>query len=213
MNRRITPLAATALALALGMSPALAQSKKDLVAKVLLLQQPSIEAMAKGMAEQPAIQLTMAARQAFGNVPADKRDAVAKAIDADLKKYTDEAVPLLREKALKLAPTTLGAELEKNFSEDELKQLIGWLESPVIKRFQQLAPGMQRELAEKIVGETRGQIEPRLKTLEQAMARQLGLPPAGAAPAAGSAAPAAPAAPSGSGAMPGTRGGSDPAKK
>jgi hypothetical protein len=144
----------------------------------------------------------MQARQLIQNVPAEKRDAVVKAIDADLKKYADEAVPLLRDRAVKLAPTVIGTELDSNFNEDELKQLINWFESPVIRRYNQLIPGMQRSLSEKLVEETRGQIEPKLKTLESSMARNLGLPPPG------SAAPAqAPAqAPAGAGGnLPGNR--------
>lgn len=196
---RSTPLAAAlaALLLAVAAMPALAQSKKELVNRVLLLQQPGVEALARSLAEQPAIQLTLSARQAFGNVPQDRREAVAKAIDADLKKYTDEAVPLLRERAIRLAPSVIGTELETNFNEAELKELIQWLESPVIKRYQQLAPAMQRTLGDKLVNETRNQIEPKLKTLESSMAKHLGLPPAGSpAPASG----------------PGVRGGDAPRK-
>ena len=204
---RRTIAAAAVVAMATAAAPTFAQSKKELVNRLLLLQQPGVEAMAKQLAERPAIQMTLSARQAFANVPQDKRDAVAKSIDAELKKYTDEAVPLLRERAIKLAPSTIGTELETNFNESELKQLIEWLESPVIKRFQTIAPQMQNTLAEKLVNETRGPIEAKLKTLETAMARHLGLPPPGAAPAGGTG-----AAPSGGAPMPGNRG-ADPAKK
>ena len=114
------------------------------------------------------------------------------------------------------------SELESNFNEAELKQLISWFESPVIKRFNQLVPGMQRTLSEKLVNETRSQIEPKLKTLEAFMGKQLGVPPPSAAPAAsGAPAPAMgampPAIPSpppaGNGAaMPGNRGAEPPRK-
>ena len=217
MSARTLPLVAAFVAAALSAAPALAQTKKELVARVLTLQQPGVEAMAKNIAEQPAVQLTVAARQVFANVPADKRDSVAKSIDAELKRYTDEAVPLLRERAIKLAPATIGTELETNFSEEELKQLITWMESPVVKRFQTLAPNMQRALGEKLVNETRGQIEPKLKTLEAAMAKHLGLPPnpqggaPGGAPGGGAAGATPAPAPSGA-PMPGNRGG-DPARK
>jgi len=201
-----------------------AQTKKELVNKVLALQQPGVEAMARQLAERPAIEMSMAARPYLQNVPADKRDAVVKAIDADLKKYADEAVPLLREKAIALSPTVLGAELENNFNEAELKQLISWFESPVIKRFNQLVPGMQQALTVKLVNDTRAQIEPKLKTLEASMAKQLGVPPAppgGAAPpsAAPSAmppvpmpAPASAAPAAGVPGMPGNRGTEPPRK-
>ncbi len=207
MKTPIRSWAAALLLLSLTVQPALAQSKKELVNKLVLLQQPGVEAMARGMAEQPAIQLTMQARQLIQNVPAEKRDAVIKAIDTDLKKYVDETVPLLRDRAVKLAPTVIGSELESNFNEDELKQLITWFESPVIKRFQQLAPGMQRTLTEKLVTETRAQVEPKLSALEAAMAKQLGVTPASAGGATG-ASGAAPAA-----AGPGNRGAGDAPRK
>jgi len=195
-------LACAALALATAATPVLAQSKKELVTKLLALQQPGVEQLARTIAERPAAEMTMAARQYMQNVPAEKREGVVKAIDADLKKYADEAIPLLRDRAIALSPSMIGAELESNFNEAELKQLINWFESPVIKRYNQLIPGMQRSLSEKLVEETRGQIEPKLKTLESSMARNLGLPPPGsAAPAQ---APAqAPAG--GAGNLPGNR--------
>lgn len=202
-------LALAVVACATLAAPAQAQSKKELVNKILLLQQPGVEALAKGLAERPALEMTMAVRPYVQAVPAEKREAVVKAIDADIKKYVDEAVPLLREKAIALAPSTLGAELEANFNEAELKQLITWFESPVVKRFNGLVPNMQRAMSEKLVAETRGQIEPKIKTLESQMAKHLGVPanggaPGGAAPAAGAASPIAPAPAPG---MPGNRGG------
>ncbi|MCY7308101.1 MAG: hypothetical protein LH632_18590, partial [Rhodoferax sp.] len=104
------------VALVAACSVALAQSspaKKELVAKILQLQQPAIEAMARAMAEQPAAQVMQGAGNLLQTrIPPEKRDAIAKDIQADLKKYVDEAVPLVRERALKLAPTTIGAVLE-----------------------------------------------------------------------------------------------------
>ena len=64
-----------------------------------------------------------AGQRAAAQVPADKREAIGKAIEADVKKYVEEATPLVRERAVKLAPSTIGAVLEEKFTEDELKQL------------------------------------------------------------------------------------------
>jgi hypothetical protein len=188
MTALVRILAVSLAALTVSFGTAQAQTKKELVNKVLALQQPGVEAMARQLAERPAIEMSMAARPYLQNVPEDKREGVVKAIDAELKKYADEAVPLLRDKAIALSPSTLGTELETNFSEAELKQLISWFESPVIKRFNQMIPGMQRSLSEKLVNDTRTQIEPKLKSLEAFMAKQLGVPAPAAAPAAGGAA-------------------------
>jgi hypothetical protein len=160
-----TLVLATALATA---GTAFAQDKKALVAKVLQLQQPGIESTARIVAEQPAMQMLQQAAMAIrGRVPEDKREALAREIQADAKKYADEAVPLLRDSAIKLAPTTIGPILEREFNEAELKQLITILESPVNRKFQSLGGEMQRSLTEKLVADARPTIEPKLRALQQ----------------------------------------------
>ena len=100
----------------------------------------------------------------------------------------------MRERALKLAPSTLGAALEEKFTEDELKQLIAWFESPVNKKFQQASGEMQSNFMQKLVAEARPLLEPKLQALEQKVRAALGAPAAGA-PADGAAAPKAAAKP------------------
>ena len=175
------------IALLLAVSGVQAQStasKKELVIKVLQLQQGAIEAVAQGLAERPAAQLMQQAGFALqSKVAPDKREAAAKAIEADVKKYVDEAVPLVRENAVRLAPSTVGAMLEEKFSEDELKQLVAIIESPVNRKFLQMGGELQKVLVDQLVAQTQGAIEPKLKTLEQSISKHLGLPVASAAPA------------------------------
>ena len=181
-----------------------AQSKKELVQKVLLLQQPTIEGVARSIVERPAMQMMQAAGQALQTqVPPDRREAVGKAIEADVKSYVAEATPLMRERALKLAPSTLGAGLEEKFTEAELKQLIAWLESPVNKKFQQVGPEIQNTFVQKLAADAAPLLDPKLKALEQKVRASLGLPEAVAAGASGAAPrPAAPAPAPGTAAKP-----------
>ncbi len=187
------------VALVAACSVALAQSsaaKKELVGKILQLQQPAIEGMARAMAEQPAAQVMQGAGNLLQTrIPPDKREAIAKDIQADLKKYVDEAVPLVRERALKLAPTTIGAVLEEKFSEEELRQLIAIIESPVNRKFLQLGGEMQKALSDKLVADSKPAIEPKIRAMQQSVSARLGLPPAAAPAAVSSSAPRAPAKP------------------
>ncbi len=179
----VTTLAGAAslsLAQANGASPASA-AKKDLVQKVLLLQQPGIEGIGNQLANQTAGQVLQVAGQAMARVPADKREALGAELQADVRKFHEEVAPMLRGLAVKLAPTTLGSALEEKFSEDELKTLITWLESPVNKKYQQVAGELQQGLLQKVVAESRGQIEPKLKALEQSMSAKLNAAVGGAA--------------------------------
>jgi hypothetical protein len=106
------------------------------------------------------------------------------------QKYADEAVPLLRKRAVELAPGTLGPLYEQHFNDDELKQLVTFLESPVYRKYQQLGAEMQRTLAEKLVADTRPTVEPKLRALEQQIAQRLQTAQRGTAASAPASAPA-----------------------
>lgn len=180
----VLPLVA-ALGLLAGL-PAAAEpsaAKKELIAKVVQLQQPGVESLARSLVDQSALVLLQQAEQLLPRVPADKREATTKAIQADTRKYLDEVGTLARDKAVKLAPGVMSPLLDEKFSEDELKQLVGWLESPVIKRYQQITPELQKGLSEKIVAETRASVEPKLQALERRIGEHLGVAPAASAPA------------------------------
>jgi hypothetical protein len=165
------------LALATGAQAQSTVGKKELVAKVLQLQQAGIEQVGQALAERPVLQMMQQASLVLqSKVAADKREAIAKDIQADVKKFIDEAVPMVRERAVTFAPTTIGPLLEEKFSEEELKQLIAILESPVNRKFAQMGGDMQKVLVEKLVAETRSVIEPKVKLLEQSISKRLGLP-------------------------------------
>lgn len=160
-------------------------AKKELVAKVLQLQQPAIEMVARAMAEQPAQILVQRAGPILQQrIPPDKRQAVAQEIQADVKRYVEETVPMVRERAVALAPSTIGVLLDERFTEDELKQLIAIIESPINRKFQQLGGEMQKSLTTKLVAETKSVIEPKVRALDRAVGQRLGLPsPSARAPA------------------------------
>ena len=151
-------------------------AKKELVARLLKLQQPDVEQLARQLAEQPAAQLLGRAGAALPQrVAPDKQEAVAKEIQADAKKYADEAVPLVRTAAVKLAPSTIGAMLDKDFTEDELKQIVTMLESPAYQKYMGKADEMQKALLEKLITDTKGSIEPKVKALEATIGKRLGV--------------------------------------
>jgi len=153
-------------------------AKKTLVTRILKVQQPGIEGLSRAMAERPAAALMERAGAVLQErVAADKREAVGKEIQADVKKYLDDVVPFVTSRAVKLAPTTVGPFLEEKFTEDELKQVVAFLESPAMSKYQRLTGEMQKVLLEKLLSETRGTIDPKVAALEQSLARRLGIAP------------------------------------
>jgi uncharacterized protein len=172
-------IAVALLALGTAVSAQSTASKKELVAKVLQLQQPAIERAATMMAERPAALLMQQANVVMQTrIPPDKRAAIAKDLQSDLSKYLSEAVPLVRERAIKLAPSTIGVVLEEKFTEEELKQLIAIfesLETPVHRKYRQLGGDMEKALGEKLGTEMRGVIDPKVKALDQMLSGHLGI--------------------------------------
>ncbi|MDC8786943.1 DUF2059 domain-containing protein [Roseateles koreensis] len=187
-----------AISLALCASASFAQAanstssaaKKELITKLLNMQKPSYDMLARNLMQQPIGNLMQGASAAMQQVPPEKREATAKAIEADVKKFVDDNTPLIRDKAAKLAPSTVGAVLDERFSEDELKQLLAWLESPVNKKFGELNVEMQKSLADKLLADLGPTLETRFKTLQQAIGKQLGVSPAAAGASGSTAKPA-----------------------
>jgi hypothetical protein len=154
-------------------------TKKELVQRVLQAQQFEIESVSRNIVERPAAQMMQEAGLAMQRqVPVDKREAMGKAIEAEVRKYVEESYPLVRERALKLAPTTIGAVLEEKMTEDELKQLVTWLDSGTNKKFQQLGPDMRNSFIQKVLAESGPVVDPKIKALDSRMRVILGVPPA-----------------------------------
>ncbi|MBV8379839.1 MAG: DUF2059 domain-containing protein [Paucibacter sp.] len=169
-------------------------AKQALINQVLDLQKSGVEAMAYGIVQRPLQQLALAARQALQQqVPADKREAAAQAVQTDLKNFADTNGKMLADQAVKLQPAVVGPLLNAQFSEDELRQLVNFLQSPTSRKYMQLGGEVQNAMAQKLLAEQGQTLETRRQALEQAVVKDLGLtpPPAGASkPAAKAAAPA-----------------------
>ena len=183
-----TLLIVALLSVAFGAQAQSTPAKKELAARIVKLQMPGIEGLARSLAEQPAVALLERAGQILpARVPPERQEAVGKEIQADVKRFVDEAVPIVRDRAVKLAPATIGAVLEEKFTEDELRQVVSVMENPAWIKFQQLGPDMQKPLMEKLIAETRPQVEPKIKALELSIAKRLGIQEGAATPAPGSA--------------------------
>jgi len=184
MNVPALALAALLISVS-ALAPAQAQSKKELAAKIISLQKAQHEQFGMNLAQAPIQQLVQNAGQVLrARVPAEKREATGKAMDEELRAYIKEVGPAMRASATKHAGEQLSVKLEADFSEAELKQLLQFLESPVIRRYTQMGAEMNNTVAQKVLADNRSLIEARAKALDQKLAELLGIKPAAAASAA-----------------------------
>jgi hypothetical protein len=176
-------------------TPPASPAKKELVQRLMRLQQSDVEGFARTVVERPAAQMMREAGLALQQqqAPQEKRESAARAIETEVKKYVDEAYPIVRDRALKLAPSTIGAVYEAKMTEDGLKQLITWLESPTAKKYQSLATELRNNFSQKLIAEMPPILDPKLMALDGRIRTILGVPPAGASAGPTAAPPARPA--------------------
>lgn len=171
----IAVMAAAGIASAAGTptaQPAIPAAKQKLVQRVLQLW--PAEAIGQSMLQAPVANAVAQSRVMLqGRAPVERRDAALKDITDDAKKFLDETTPVVKASTQKLIPVTIAPLLAERFTEDELRQIIAMLESPVKQKFEALVPEMQKTLGEKVADETRPTVEPKLKDLQQRIGMRL----------------------------------------
>lgn len=147
-------------------------AKQALIQK--LVQLMSVDNMGVTMLQEPVGNALGQARVTLqSRVPAERHEAAIRDIAADAKKFMDEATPVVRSSAQKLIPTTIVPMLAEKFTEDELRQIIAMMESPVKRKFDELIPDMKKNLGEKIAADTGPTINPKLQELTQRIGTRL----------------------------------------
>lgn len=168
----ITLIVAASAASAAGAQKPIPPAKQELVQRVLQLWQ--VDILAQSMLQEPVTDAVGQARAVIqGRVPTERRDATMREVATEAKKFLDENGPVVRASAQKLIPSTVVPMLADKFTEDELRQIIAILESPVKKRFEELVPDMQKALGEKVAAESRPVIDPKLDDFRQRISARL----------------------------------------
>lgn len=152
--------------------PTIAPAKKELIEK--LVQIMSVDNMGVAMLQEPVASALGQARVTMqSRIPAERHEATMRDIAVETKKFMDEATPIVKNSAQKLIPTTIVPLLSEKFTEDELRQIIAMMESPVKQKFEALIPDMKKSLGEKIAADTGPAINPKIQELTQRIGTRL----------------------------------------
>jgi len=153
-------------------APASSPSKQALVDKVVKLSnfgdvgEAMLQAPVGNALEQSRVMLQ-------GRAVQEKRDAAMSDIGKEAQAFMTENTPLTRNSADKLIPTTISPMLAERFTEDELRQLVAVLESPVAKKFYDMLPEMKKKLGDGITADVGPAISPKLKQLQEKIGMRL----------------------------------------
>ncbi|MET3130940.1 hypothetical protein AAKU55_001198 [Oxalobacteraceae bacterium GrIS 1.11] len=147
-------------------------AKQELVRQVLQLWH--IDGIGLSMLQAPVTDAVQQARAMLqGRASVERRDAAMTDVVAEAKKFMETATPTVHGSAEKLIPSTVAPLLAERFSEDELRQMVAILESPVKRKFEAMLPEMQKLLGESVAADTRAVIDPQLQDLKQRIGLRL----------------------------------------
>jgi hypothetical protein len=166
------PLLFVSLSFSVCAQSSITTEKQALIDRVLSLW--SVENLALAMAQRPAIEVMQQSRAALqGRVTAQKQEVVLKELATEVQKFLDDITPVVSQAAQQSKPQTLPPLLDKHFSETELRQLIELLESPIKKKFESLAPELEKTFGENLAAKAGPVINPKLEALSKSISLKL----------------------------------------
>jgi len=147
--------------------------KTQLARRVIELLKP--ENLAVGMVQDKGLDALQQARSALisNHVAPEKAAAALKDMQGDVQAFVDQASPVALDAAKKADETVVMPFLLKNFSAEEMQQLVTMLESPVRAKFEQLMPEMRRGLLDKVVTDVGTKMNPYLQKLTESVGTKL----------------------------------------
>jgi len=106
-------------------------------------------------------------------LPADKVAPVMADITATASKTMNEVVPIVHDAGVKLAPSVVGKVLRDNFNDEEMRQLVALLNSPVRKKYEALLPKIQDAIGQAVTEQTQAQVNPKLQEMGKAISARI----------------------------------------
>ncbi len=153
-----------------------AQDKRALAVKLAQLQhkadQEAITAQLTASAVQPVI--IHWSQRLEETVPQARQQEVRDQLDVELKKFADATEKAVAAQTAKTAESALVPIFMEKLSEDELKTIIAYLESPASSKFQNLGTEAGGAWAKQIVDATKDTVERSAKTFDAAAERIVG---------------------------------------
>ena len=180
MKKFIASMVLTSTAL---LSPVYAQTvdpKLEWATKVVALQQgPELDRLVNQLADSAAQDVLQAwAPRLQSNVPKERMEQARNSLNAELKTYFDDVFKTISAKTGRVSSDALVPVYMQKFSLEELKQLVGFFESPAVKKYQAAAPELGNVFVQQLIEATRTDVVARGKQFDEAAVKIVGIPSA-----------------------------------
>ena len=108
------------------------------------------------------------------SVPPAKQKEVRDKLDVELKKYAESTQKAIEAQVNKAGEAALVPIFMDKLTEEDMKTIIAYLESPVSTKFQALGPEATNAWAKRVIDATRGSVETGAKNFDTAANRIVG---------------------------------------
>lgn len=159
-------------------APATAQndSKRALATKLAQIQlkadSPALTEQLTATAVQPVVANWL--QRLDESVPPAKQKEVRDKLDVELKKYAESTQKAIEAQVNKAGEAALVPIFMDKLTEEDMKTIIAYLESPVSTKFQALGPEATNAWAKRVIDATRGAVETGAKNFDTAANRIVG---------------------------------------
>lgn len=180
MKKLITTLAFASLALSTGVHAQTTEAKTELAAKVVKLQQgPELDRLIAQLAGSTTQELIASwGPRLESNVAKANQQKASEALNAELKKYSDDTNQLIAKQVSKVSTDVLVPAYAERFTLEELQQIATFFESPAIKKYQASSPELGNMFVQKLIDASRADVLARAKQFDAAALKIVGGPAA-----------------------------------
>ena len=151
-------------------------AKKALATKLAQMQAKTDGAAMANQLTADAVQLPLStwSQRLDESVPPARQKDVRDKLDVELKKFADNTHKAIDAQVSKAAEAALVPVFMDKLSEDEMKTIIAYMESPSSTKFQTLSPEASNAWAKRVVDATKSQVESSAKSFDAAASRIVG---------------------------------------
>ena len=185
MKKTLTALLIAGCAFSAASQAQTVDPKLEWATKVVALQQGAdldgLSAQLVGSAAQDLA--TLWGPRFSASVPKARQAKATEEFNAELGKFAADANKIVSAKVAQVSSESLVPAYMERFNLEELKQLVAFFESPVVKKYKSAAPELADVFVKKMVQVTQADIQARAKQFDEAAAKIVGAAPA-PAPAA-----------------------------
>ena len=186
MKKLTITLALAGLALGTALQAQTNDAKTELAAKVVKLQQgPELDRLIAQLAGSTTQELIATwGPKMEANVSKANQQKASEALNAELKKYSDDTNQLITKQVAKVSTDVLVPAYAERFTLEELQQIAAFFESPAVQKYQASSPELGNAFIQKLIDASRADVLVRAKQFDVAAQKIVGGPAPALAPKA-----------------------------